>query len=262
MKYPLRLHLGSLAIELTLSNKAFFKLARNRYHDCLTQDKPHFRLEVRLSPFREGNPGSLARVEYTDCWKARRYDFRAEWKGKTGTVQFRRFRITSFDSFLRVFVATMLPSKNGLLLHSAGIVRKGRAYVFTGPSGFGKSTVCALSPHDRVLSDEIVALNFSRGRFWVRATPFWGSLGTGPCPRKRYPLALVSFLRKSRIHATAPAAPAQSVAKLLRCVCRFDVHGPAAEKILDFVSALVVETPCRELWFRKDPGFWRLLESE
>src|SRR3982074_221945 len=52
----------------------------------------------------------------------------------------------ALDSLLRVLLSWKLASRFGFLLHAATAVRAGKAYVFIGRSGAGKSTVASLSP--------------------------------------------------------------------------------------------------------------------
>src|SRR5256885_3293464 len=62
----------------------------------------------------------------------------------------------------------------GFLLHAATVLRNGKAYVFFGRSGTGKSTVAALSPLGSVLTDEISLLKRIDGQWHAFGTPFWG----------------------------------------------------------------------------------------
>ncbi|MGB0035547.1 MAG: hypothetical protein WBP79_08750, partial [Candidatus Acidiferrales bacterium] len=52
----------------------------------------------------------------------------------------------ALDSLLRILLTMILLPRRGFLLHAATVVREGRAYVFMGRSGAGKSTVASLSP--------------------------------------------------------------------------------------------------------------------
>jgi len=84
---------------------------------------------------------------------------------------------------MRTALGCRLPLESGVLLHSAGIVVKGRAYVFYGVSGAGKSTLASFMTN--VLSDELVAIRDGFGR----ATGFWGTLDAADAPSGAYPLA-------------------------------------------------------------------------
>ena len=64
----------------------------------------------------------------------------------------------TLDSLLRVLLSWKLLEHQGFLLHAATVIRNGKAYIFTGRSGAGKSTVATLSPQGSVLTDEISLL--------------------------------------------------------------------------------------------------------
>jgi len=83
---------------------------------------------------------------------------------------------------LRTALGCRLPLESGLLLHSAGIVIDGGAYLFRGVSGAGKSTLAGFMRD--VLSDELVAVQHG----FARATGFWGTLDSADAVAGSYPL--------------------------------------------------------------------------
>jgi len=96
----------------------------------------------------------------------------------------------AIEVVLRTALGCRLPMESGLLLHSAGIVIDGGAYLFYGVSGSGKSTLAGFMRN--VLSDELVAVQH---RF-ARATGFWGTLDAIDAPAGTYPLrALIELGR-------------------------------------------------------------------
>lgn len=62
----------------------------------------------------------------------------------------------SIENYLRVAYSWLCIEKSGFLLHACGIIRKGKAYVFFGPSESGKTTVAMLSRNLSILSDDLV----------------------------------------------------------------------------------------------------------
>ena len=90
-----------------------------------------------------------------------------------------RFFLGAFENFFRVLVAYRMLELGGVLLHSAGIVDRGRASIFCGVSGAGKSTLSrkALSEGKTVLSDDLNALILEGDRVIVSPVPFAGDLG-------------------------------------------------------------------------------------
>ena len=60
------------------------------------------------------------------------------------------------DSVLRIVHTLVLAGQGGFLVHAASAVRNGKAFVFAGVSGAGKTTISRLAPPDAaVLTDEI-----------------------------------------------------------------------------------------------------------
>ena len=80
----------------------------------------------------------------------------------------------ALDSLLRILLSWQLLSLQGFLLHAATVIRNGKAYIFTGRSGAGKSTVASLSPEGSVLTDEISLIRRENGIWRAYGTPFWG----------------------------------------------------------------------------------------
>jgi len=67
-------------------------------------------------------------------------------------------------SALRVILSRFLPNAMGsLLLHAGASIIDGRAWVYFGPSGVGKSTVAAQLERWPLLSDEMVAVALDEG---------------------------------------------------------------------------------------------------
>ncbi len=60
-------------------------------------------------------------------------------------------------AILRKFSEYMLTEKNGLLFHASSVAYKGNAYLFTAPSGTGKSTHTAILK--KLLGDELTYIN-------------------------------------------------------------------------------------------------------
>ncbi len=90
-------------------------------------------------------------------WIIERGDFRAEWdpESKRGWVR-QTPNPYAIDGVLRILHSLILARSGGFLVHGASGVRNGRAFVFAGVSGTGKTTLARLAPPDvTLLTDEI-----------------------------------------------------------------------------------------------------------
>lgn len=168
----------------------------------------------------------------------------------------------AMENYLRWILAHLALSRGGFVLHSAGLARGGRAFLFFGPSGAGKSTVAALSPECDVLSDDLVLVLPEEGRFRAHTTPFRGSLPQRAKSRDAFPLAGVFRLVKSDRVRVEPLPPPLAVANLLTA-CPF-VGEPERRRnvLVPSLERLTRTVPAGTLYFRKEPSFWDpVLES-
>ena len=85
-------------------------------------------------------------------WVMERGDFHAEWdpERRQGWVR-QTANPNAIDGVLRILHSLILALEGGFLVHAASAVRNGRAFVFAGVSGAGKTTISGLAPPDVVL---------------------------------------------------------------------------------------------------------------
>ena len=97
------------------------------------------------------------------------------------------------DTFLRIVYSFALIEAHGLVIHAASLVRNGRAFLFCGRSGSGKTTIARLSQHATLLSDELSIVRITDHRVRCYGTPFWGDLARAGEDRAA-PLVGIYFL--------------------------------------------------------------------
>lgn len=175
-----------------------------------------------------------------------------------------------FENFLRVLVAYRLVAAGGALMHSSGVVDRGRAFLFLGPSGAGKTTVgrLALEGGREVLSDDMNAVirrqDGSGARYEVERLPFAGDLGQTGARGDRWPLAGFFRLDKGPEESPArlePLSPARTLAGLLAC-CPFVNADPHRRDLLTAHLEEMLETvPAGQLTFSRERPFEAISEA-
>ncbi|MDD2806701.1 MAG: hypothetical protein PHV33_14210 [Elusimicrobiales bacterium] len=147
------------------------------------------------------------------------------------------------------------------MLHSAGLLKNGRACLFLGKSGAGKSTISRLGAAAgcEVISDEINLVLPGKGGYRVHGSPFWGEMRADGRPGS-WPLGGIFLLAKARCNATASCGRGEALRLLLRCAVNFERSPAAAALALGNGAALLARAEFRRLEFSKaDCGFLELI---
>jgi hypothetical protein len=147
-----------------------------------------------------------------------------------------------------------LASRGAAVVHACGLLHQGRALLFCGASGAGKSTTARLwrrhAPRTVVLSDDRIVLRVRQERGWAFGTP-WHGEGRFAAAAGR-PLAALFFLRQSQRSELRAIAPADAAARLLARSFPppWDAQGVAGA--LAACADVAASTPAYELRFRRD----------
>jgi len=161
----------------------------------------------------------------------------------------------ALDSVLRVLLTRLLLPSPGFLLHAATVVQDGKAYVFMGRSGAGKSTVASLSPRGSVLTDEISLLRRIEGTWYAHGTPFWGEFRAAG-QNRRVPVESVFALVQAGSNRTERLPPRPALAGLLGNTLFFSDHRAEREELLRAQLSLIESVPVQRLEFRRDETCW------
>ena len=166
----------------------------------------------------------------------------------------------ALDSLLRVLLSWKLLGYQGFLLHAATIIRSGKAYIFMGRSGAGKSTVASLSPEGTVLTDEISLLRRENGLWRAYGTPFWGEFRAAGSNTSA-PVAGIFRLLQSTENRAERLRPVAMLRALLPNVLFFSHEADANRQLLGIVGQASMEVPGYHLAFCKSAAFWEVLPT-
>ena len=137
----------------------------------------------------------------------------------------------------------------GIYLHASAIEVDGYAYLFSGPSGVGKSTHTGLwqsiLPHACIINDDKPALRRLDGTWYAYGTPWSGKHHINK--NKKAKLAGICFLARGRENSIRRLEEAEAVSRLVHGT----MHGLPGElsldRMLSCVESLVTDIPIYEL---------------
>jgi hypothetical protein len=256
------IQVGGMPVRVHTTDSDFLGLLQDRYSGFVTHgDSAEIDFDVEITRPGFADPHADVRVsQRSGMWSLKRGDFRAEWEPAR-----RRGRIWqtanpySIDAVLRIVHTIVLAKQGGFLLHSASAIRNGKAFLFAGVSGAGKTTISRLAPPDaRLLTDEISYVRREDEGYIAFGTPFTGELAKLG-ENVSAPIAGLYLLAKgseNRIDAVGPAEAARSVlANLLFFAEDQELVQAAFHSVFEFVNRV----PVSRLTFVPDARVWELI---
>jgi hypothetical protein len=264
--HEIAVEIGGTPILLRTQDVLFRDMLASRYAGFLgSAARPRLEFDVDLIAHSAATGFGSAdgvRVEMEDgMWRLRRGDFQAQWDARAGRGRVRQSANPySLDSVLRIVHTLILAKEGGFLLHAASAVRNGRAFLFSGVSGAGKTTLSRLAPSDvTLLTDEISYVRRDSDGYRACGTPFAGELASVGENCSAPPAGLF-FLAKGPDNKIESIDPPQAVRSLLRNILFF-AEDPELVKML-FRSAcdFVESVPVRRLTFTPGQRVWELIQ--
>ena len=133
----------------------------------------------------------------------------------------------------------------GFMLHSSAVVMDGEAYLFSAPSGTGKSTHTALwlerfGSRAQILNDDKPAIMVDGGRITACGTPWSGKSDLNM--NLRVPLRGICVLERSPENFIEPLPPERSVFSLLNQTLR-PTDSERMTMLLDLLDAVTTRIP-------------------
>jgi hypothetical protein len=259
----LNIVIGGSAIEVTSSDAPFIEMLSGQYGEFVdSETRPAIRLDVELidDPVGHDADADVQVSREAGIWKISRGDFEARYDPdrRHGTVRQSANR-HSIDSVIRIIHTLTLAQEGGFLLHSASAIRNGRAFLFAGRSGAGKTTLSRHAPGDAfLLSDEVSYVRKSGGVFLAWGTPFTGELGT-PGVNRSAPVEALCFLRQTTENRLIPVDEPEALRLLLTNVLFFAHDPELVRQVFESASEFVATT--KTFYLDSTPGerAWELI---
>jgi hypothetical protein len=163
------------------------------------------------------------------------------------------------ENYLRAVVAVVSLSRGGILLHSASVIRDGRAYLFFGPSGAGKSTSAELSTSYHVTGDDLSVLHLDESGVQLVSVPFRSSSRSVETYAGSAPVSRILRLQKDSTDFVEAIPTAIAVAMLMEQSPWVNTAPLLFDRLFDVCSRIVQRVPPQMLHFRKSSDFWQML---
>jgi hypothetical protein len=136
-------------------------------------------------------------------------------------------------------------------------VRNKKAYLFLGPSGAGKTTICSLSKKTQVIDDDIIPLAKIKGRACIY------NIRKG----KFYPIRYIFIILQAKRNRIKKASATEILRFMLKdSVIAFRRNGTKglkqkAKSIFNFVMDMLQSVACYKLYFKKNGSFWKIIDK-
>jgi hypothetical protein len=257
------IEIGGMTIAICTEDPGFRSMLENRYFGfCKVRETPQWEFAVDLfepDATRHAD-ADLCVMRVADRWLLQRGDFYAWWEPGSGRGYVRQSRNPyAIDSVLRIVHSLLLAERGGFLVHAASAIRGGRAFLFAGVSGAGKTTISRLAPPDvKLLTDEISYVCRQSTGFVAHGTPFAGELARVG-ENQSAPLQTLFFLEKGPENRIEAVAEADAVRLLLRNVLFFAKDPDLVEMIFRSGCEFVRLVPVRRLIFAPDERVWDII---
>jgi hypothetical protein len=147
-------------------------------------------------------------------------------------------------------------------MHAASALVAGKAFLFAGVSGAGKTTISRLAPAGvTLLSDEVSYVRRDDGGYAAHGTPFAGELARSG-ENVSAPLAAIYLLEKGPANRIDPVDPARAARAILANVLFFAEDAELVQAVFAAALDAAERVPVRRLTFVPDARVWDLIERE
>ena len=150
---------------------------------------------------------------------------------------------------------------SGLMLHSSAVALDGKAYLFSGPCGCGKSTHTRLykqvwGEEAQIFNDDKPALRRLDDKWYAYGTPWCGKDGINI--NMKVPLGGICFLEKGDKNEIHRLSEKEAVQKILSQTLHKTSNPTKLCLLLEHVDKLVREIPVYQLTNKPEPEAARL----
>jgi hypothetical protein len=261
-RLSLVIEIGGMPVRVNTADPGFLAMLQDRYDGFVSSEKPaEVDFDVDLTQPAFADPAADVRVTHRlGRWSFRRGDFLAEWDPASRSGRIRQSANPySIDAVLRIVHTLTLARQGGFLMHSASAIRNGKAFLFAGVSGAGKTTISRLAPPDAtLLTDEISYVRRQDTGYVAFGTPFTGELAKLG-ENVSAPIAALYLLAQGPENRIDPVPPGEAARSLLANVLFFAEDEELVQSTFHSAFEFVSRVPVARLTFVPDSRVWELI---
>jgi hypothetical protein len=256
------IEVGGVPVRVNTCDPEFRRMLDERYAGFIGESKSAD-IEFDVEIVQPGSVDPDADVEVTQSggrWRLTRGDFQAEWEPGSGRGWIRQSANPySIDSVLRIVHTLVLARKNGFLLHAASAIRYGKAFLFAGVSGAGKTTISRLAPTDvTLLTDEVSYVRRQGDGYMAFGTPFAGELAKVG-ENVSAPVEALYLLAQGPENRMEEIPSGEAVRSLLGNILFFAEEEHFVQAAFHSAFEFVSRIPVLRLTFVPDARVWELI---
>jgi len=261
-RLSLVIEIGGMAVRVKTTDPGFLDMLQNRYDGFVSSAAlAEIEFDVDLTQPRFADPeAEVSVIHRLGRWSFRRGDFLAEWDPVSRSGRIRQSANPySIDAVLRIAHTLMLAKQGGFLMHSASAIRNGKAFLFAGVSGAGKTTISRLAPPDAtLLTDEISYVRRQDDGYVAFGTPFTGELAKLG-ENVSAPIAALYLLAQGPENRMDSIPPSEAARSLLANVLFFAEDEELVQSTFHSALEFVGRVPVSRLTFVPDSRVWELI---
>jgi hypothetical protein len=161
-------------------------------------------------------------------------------------------------ALLNLYSSFIVHRNWGLIIHSSCVKENGKAHIFAGHSGAGKSTAAKLSAPRELLSDEATSLKITPNEITVFNSPFRSELDSDG-ELISIPLASIQLLHQALQNKRSGLKKSEAFSHLMDKVFFWNRTPEETKTVLHLLVLLVQNVPAYELFFQKNNTFWEMI---
>ncbi|MBN2735571.1 MAG: hypothetical protein JXR70_01230 [Spirochaetales bacterium] len=275
--YTSYLQIGKLSIALEFSDREYADSFRWYFQDdgSITEADFTFFVDIVFHDVDFTIPSSLFRDKSLEenriIFGDKAIILEMDWANRRGRMQVEKYishapntRVYEQLFYQFFYDLARLKKYDACLVHSSGVIKNQKGYLFLGPSEAGKSTAAELSREYTIVNDEICLLEFQDDHIILRGTPFNGFYRDKN--KGEAPLKALFLLNKAPEHRIEPVSLGKASTTIM---CEIvpplgvgELLEPAVHhSMLDLSFKIIQKTRVFNLYFQKNSGFWEQIDK-